>query len=312
MSEFPDPVEPPPSVEEARVRRLRSLRGLVLTGIAVRGIIVVCELAAWWLLASQTLLVDAVASALDVVASVALLAAVILATRPPDEDHPFGHGRFEPLAGLQLGLLVIFSGLWLLVEQATDVESRASLEAARWTFVIPLAATVLLALTGMRIRRDAKLYRSSALLSEANHYLIDAATSAVATVGLLVGDLVPTLTSGSDTAGAVLLSLVMIGLGAAATWENIHQLMDRRPDEQFFERVSAAARSVEGVEDVEKVRIQQAGPDAHVDIDIEVDPQMTVAASHEITQHVRAAIQADWPAVREVVVHVEPYYEGDH
>lgn len=312
MSSFPDPVEPPPFVDEVRAVRLRNLRRVVVTGIVVRGVIVVAELGAWWWLDSQTLLVDAVASALDILASIALLVAVLMATRPPDEDHPFGHGRYEPLAGLQLGLLVAVAGLWLLVEQAVVGDARMALAATRWTFVIPLSATVLLFLTGVRMRRDARELESTALLAEANHYIIDAATSLVATVGLLLGDLVPAWTNSGDTGGAVLLAAMMIVLGVMAAWENVHQIMDRVPDDEFFDRVRNAAINVDGVRDVEKTRIQLAGPDAHVDIDIEVDPQMTVAASHEITQHVRAAIQADWPAVREVVVHVEPWYEGDH
>ncbi|MFG0294568.1 MAG: cation diffusion facilitator family transporter, partial [Maioricimonas sp. JB045] len=83
-------------------------------------------------------------------------------------------------------------------------------------------------------------------------------------------------------------------------------------DDVHFDRVRTSAMRVEGVQDVEKLRIQQAGPDAHVDIDIEVDPEMSVADAHVITQHVRAQIQADWPFVRDVVVHVEPFYRDDH
>lgn len=312
MQAFPAPVEPPLSVDEERERRLKNLRRLVITGVVVRGGIVAVELVAWWWLESQTLLVDAVASALDILASIALLAAVLLATRPPDDDHPFGHGRYEPLAGLQLGLLVAGAGLWLLAEQWGAGAARETLSATRWTFAVPLGATVLLALTGIRMRRDAREFRSSALLSEANHYLIDAATSFIATIGLLAGDIFPSISAFGDTTGAVLLAVMMVVLGGLAAWGNVHQIMDRTPEKEYFDRVRTSAMAVDGVLDVEKLRIQAAGPDAHVDIDIEVDPEMTVAASHEITQYVRAAIQAEWPAVREVVVHVEPWYEGDH
>lgn len=312
MESFPDPVDPPPHVDEVRAKRLRNLRRLVITGVVVRGGIVLTELASWWWLDSQTLLVDAVASLLDILASIALLVAVLLATRPPDDDHPFGHGRYEPLAGLQLGLLVAVAGLWLLGEQWNADAPRETLAATRWTFAIPLAATVLLMLTGVRMRRDARDLRSSALLAEANHYIIDAGTSLVATIGLLIGDVMPAWAGYGDSGGAILLAAMMIVLGSLAAWENVHQIMDRAPADEYFDRVRAAALDVDGVKDVEKLRIQAAGPDAHIDIDIEVDPDMTVAASHEITQHVRAAIQAEWPSVLEVVVHVEPFYEGDH
>ena len=310
IAAFPAPVEVPSHVDEVRDRRLANLRRLVLVGLAVRGAIVAAELAAWWVLGSQALLVDAVASGLDIVSSFALLAAVLLATRPPDDDHPFGHGRYEPLAGLQLGLLIAVTGGWLAVTSWRDDRGAEAVPA--WLFAVPLVAAVVLAAAGVWMRRAAGRWRSSALRAEANHYLVDAATSLVAAGGLLAAGLAPEWSAAFDSAAAAALALVMIALGAAAAWENVHQIVDRTPEPEFFDRVRVAALAVDGVRDVEKVRIQVAGPDAHVDIDIEVDPAMTVAASHVIAQHVRAAIQTDWPQVREVVVHVEPWFADDH
>jgi divalent metal cation (Fe/Co/Zn/Cd) transporter len=76
--------------------------------------------------------------------------------------------------------------------------------------------------------------------------------------------------------------------------------------------VKEAALKVEGVLATEKVLIQSYGPDAHVDIDIEVAPNLSVEVAHKLTQKVRAEIQKAWPAVRDVIVHIEPYYPGDH
>jgi divalent metal cation (Fe/Co/Zn/Cd) transporter len=115
-----------------------------------------------------------------------------------------------------------------------------------------------------------------------------------------------------DHGGAKLLAAIVVWRGLRSAFENLHQLMDRVPESASFERVRAAAAAVEGVQEVEKIRIQHAGPDAHVDIDIEVDPAIRVDEAHRIAQHVRATIQSSWPSVREVVVHVEPFYPGDH
>jgi len=92
----------------------------------------------------------------------------------------------------------------------------------------------------------------------------------------------------------------------------LNQLLDKIPATRYFLAVRKAAINVNGVLDTEKIRIQQYGPDAHVDIDIEVDPQLSVEKAHTISQHVRAAIQKEWPMVRDVMVHIEPYYPGDH
>lgn len=308
---FPSPVAPDASVRTVRRRRLSQVRRFVIIGVLVRGVVVAIELGGYYLLGSAALLVDAIASLVDVASSLALLAAIQLAVRPPDDDHPFGHGRYEPLAGLQIGLLIGGAGVVLFVQLLVG-ESREVFLPRPGAFVIPLVATAALLGTSFTMRAIAGEHRSSALKAEADHYLVDAATSLVAMIALLFGEFLPEHAVAADFAAAALLACMMIGVGFLAAMENLHQLMDRTPDEQYFERVRAAARTVDGVEEVEKIRIQAAGPDAHVDIDIEVDPQMTVEQSHRLAQQVRAAVRTDWPMVLEVVVHVEPFYAGDH
>ena len=310
---FPEPVVPPDHLEEARAIRTRRLMRVTIVGVGVRLLIVAAELAGYGLFDSSTLLIDALASLADVAASVLLIAAIWLAAQPPDEEHPFGHGRYEPLAGLQLAVLITIFGLYLFGRQlwSASIDPVAG-ELTSLVAIIPGVAAILLEIVSRVIRAIGVRHRSSALIAESAHFRIDAITSGVATVGILVAASAPTYGQLIDHLGAMILAGVMIGLGIMASLENLHQLMDRVPEDQSFERVRIAAAGVEGVREVEKIRMQHAGPDAHVDIDIEVDPMIRVDEAHRIAQHVRAAIQAAWPSVREVVVHVEPFYEGDH
>lgn len=313
LDSFPEPVEPCDRAAEARRRRERELLRVAGTGIGLRLGVITVELVGVWFLGYAALFVDAVASVFDVVASLAIVLAIRLAARPPDEEHPFGHGRYEPLAGLQLGVLVAAAGLWLAARYLWGAAASAPAgEVVGWVWLIPALAAVTFEVTARLVRRIGQRQHSTALLAEGLHYRVDAATSGVAAVGLFIAGQVPEFGHRIDLLSAGLLAIIMVGLGVQAVTENLHQILDRAPREDHFERVRASAMKVEGVHDVEKVRIQHAGPDAHVDIDIEVDPEMPVAAAHVITQHVRAQIQTDWPFVREVVVHVEPFYLGDH
>ncbi|MEZ6066669.1 MAG: cation diffusion facilitator family transporter [Planctomycetaceae bacterium] len=310
---FPHPVKPPAAVAGTRQNRLEVLQRIAVIGIALRLLVIVVEAIAYWFGGYAALLVDAVASLFDVVSSLALVVAIRYAARPPDEDHPFGHGRLEPLAGLQLGILIAVAGGWLLLRQMLGLARLDPAgEVSPWVWCIPAGAALLMELTARMLRRTANRQQSTAMLAEAGHYRVDALTSLVAATGLLLAAFVPEFGRRIDLTSAAVLAIIMIGLGVVAAWENVHQLIDRVPHDEHFENVRQSALKVEGVLDVEKIRIQHAGPDAHVDIDIEVDPHLNVASAHRITQHVRAQIQADWPFVREVVVHVEPYYEGDH
>jgi cation diffusion facilitator family transporter len=311
--EFPEPVKLPEAVDVARATRTSRLVGVSTIGVAVRLLIIGIEFAGFWVWGYSVLLVDAVASLADVVASVAIIIAIKIAERPPDEDHPFGHGRFEPLAGMQMGILICMLGGGVIAQQFFAVFTEATSGNVNvWVAVIPLSAAVIFELICRMILRIGRREHSTALISEAYHYRVDGVTSLLAAAGLLVASAVPQFSNLVDHLGAMLLAAIMLALGATAVWQNVHQLLDRVPDPKWFERVRASAEKVEGVLDIEKVRMQCAGPDTHVDIDIEVDPRQTVSEAHVITQHVRAQIQTDWPAVREVVVHVEPYYAGDH
>jgi len=313
VEEFPEPIELPETVEHARSVRTQRLVRVTTAGVAARMLIIGMELAGFWAFGYAVLLVDAVASLADVVASVAIIAAIKYAEKPPDDDHPFGHGRIEPLAGMQLGMLICLLGGWMAVQQIFDAVTQPPAGEVRLIVaLIPLAAAILFEIVCRVILRIGNREHSTALVSEAYHYRVDALTSLLAAAGLAVAAMIPSFSNLVDHLSAVLLAAIMLSLGLMAVWQNVHQILDRAPDDAWFDRVRASAEKVEGVLDVEKVRMQFAGPDAHVDIDIEVDPEQSVREAHVITQHVRAQIQTDWPAVREVVVHVEPYYVGDH
>jgi cation diffusion facilitator family transporter len=158
----------------------------------------------------------------------------------------------------------------------------------------------------------AKKQNSPALAADAVHYRLDGITSLFATIALLVGAFVPEWSHKVDHFGALGISVVMVIVGLNSARNNMHQILDRVPDQEFFDRVKNAAQKAKGVLDTEKIRIQLYGPDAHVDIDVEVDPHLTVEVAHGISQKVRAEIQKEWPAVRDVTVHIEPYYPNDH
>lgn len=313
MSQFPTPVPLHKSIDAKRKQRQKQLLGAAWKGACFRSAVVGIELIGffWW--GSAALLVDALASLMDIVATVVLAICIRLAGRPPDENHPFGHGRYEPLAGFQLGLLMAIVGFFLLVQQGAMIAQETeplSVYAHSYSWMIPLFAVFLLECGYRQSMRSAKAHDSSAMATEAWHYRIDALNSLIALVALSVGAFLPQWSGLIDHMGAFGIAGMMLAVGGLCALENMHQLLDRVPDESFFDVVQRAAKRVEGVAGTEKVRIQLYGPDAHVDIDIEVDPKLSVEAAHRITQYVRAEIQKEWASVRDVTVHVEPYYPG--
>lgn len=313
MSRFPDPILPPDEVEELRKRRYRDLLNSSFKGIVVRSFIVVSELAAALIFGSASLFMDALSTGLDIVTSFALILSFKLASKPPDTNHPFGHGRFEPLAGFQLGVFLAFLGLGMFFYNttlATHEHEGALFHPFLW--ILPFISILLLEICYRLLMRTAKKQDSPALAADAVHYRIDSITSCFAALALFIGSIAPGYSQILDHIGAALISIFMVITGFNAARLNLNQILDRIPTKDYFDRVRLAAKKAAGVLGTEKIRMQLFGPDAYVGIDIEVDPKASVEVAHEISQKVRFEIQRELPQVRDVIVHIEPFYPNDH
>ncbi|MGC1879453.1 MAG: cation diffusion facilitator family transporter [Rhabdochlamydiaceae bacterium] len=313
MSKFPPSIPLPKSVNENRLERRKQMMFTAQRGVILRSVIIIAELLGFVFLGSSALLLDALSSIFDVASSLFLILFIKIADKPPDRNHPFGHGRFEPIAGLQLGLLLAVLGGAMLIQQLFAISSQPQGRVIQpLTWLIPLGAVILLEISYQSLKRTAKRQNSPALLSDAVHYRVDAINSLFAMIALLFAAYFPRYSGLCDHLGAIVIAMLMIGIGVFAAKNNINQLLDRVPAQEFFDKVKTAAMRINGVLATEKIRIQLYGPDAHISIDIEVSPELSVDRAHELTQQVRAEIQKEWPAVRDVIVHVEPYYAGDH
>jgi len=313
MKQFPKKLVVPPKVEKTRTIRVEELVFSASWGIVIRFGIIVFELFGVWLFGSAALLLDAIASLVDVFSSLLLVFFIKFAARPPDKNHPFGHGRFEPLVGFQLGLLLLGIGGFMFIQQmfqVNEVKTSEIIDSRAWIF--PVIAVVLLEICYQLIVKTARKQKSPALEADAFHYRVDGLTSLFAAIALIFAAFVPEWSHFIDHTGAIVISLLMILMGLYAARNNLNQIVDRAPDESFFVLVADAAQNVHGVLGTEKIGIQLYGPDAHVDIDVEVDPLLSVERAHKISQKVRLEIQKEWPAVRDVTVHIEPYYPNDH
>jgi cation diffusion facilitator family transporter len=313
MTRFPGPIPLSEAIFDKRIERQKEMICAARKGAIVRIAIVSAELFGFAYFNSSSLLLDALSTLIDVGASLFLIFCIKLAARPPDSNHPLGHGRLEPLGGLQLGLILVVTGCVMAFQQLFNLTSTSSTRVIEpFTWVIPFCAVILLEICYRVLHRMGKKLQSPALLADAVHYRIDSINTLFAMVALILAAFLPRYSVFIDHVGALAIALIMVIVGVFAARSNLHQLLDRKPSDLYFDKVKQAALRVQGVLSTEKIRVQIYGPDAFVAIDIEVDPHLSVEVAHEITQRVRAEIQHDWPAVHDVIVHVEPYYENDH
>ncbi len=313
MTKFPQAKELPTDVNNNRLKRNQEVLKAIKIGITCRLFVIGFELLGYIYIQSSSIFLDAISHCTDIISSLFLLICVRLAQRPPDLDHPFGHGRYEPLGGLLLGVsLSVMGGVMVFQQMMAFFTVEEHRHIYPWAWLFPAISLCILEIAYQFLKFASRRSNSPALAADAYHFRIDSCTSLLATLALVIAALQPEASVLIDHIGATVIGMLMIILGILATRINFHQLMDKVPNSSYFAMVKAAALKANGVEGTEKIRIQLYGPDAHVDIDIEVKPTLTVYKAHKISQDVRLEIQKAWPAVRDVTVHIEPYYANDH
>jgi cation diffusion facilitator family transporter len=278
---------------------------VAVVGMAVSAALAVAKITVGLAGHSAAAVSDGCESAGDVIASGFVLLGLTLAAKPADEDHPYGHGRIETLAGLLIGLVLTAAGALISAASFEHLgQPRLPLE----SFVIwPLAVSAMAkaGLASFKFRYGYKL-RSAALTADAWNDTMDivSALAALAAVGLTLAD--PVRFLNADRYGGIAVGLIVIFTGVRVSRDTAVQLIDTMPDPQRMNEIRAAAATVAGVRGVEKCFARKTGLRYHVDLHLEVDPEMTVRKSHEIAHQVQLRIKdkVDW--VADVLVHVEP------
>ena len=254
---------------------------------------------------STAVVADGVESFTDLFTSSLLLAGLALAAKPADENHPYGHGRVEILSGLLIGIGLAVIGA-IISYSSVDRLAHPHLPLQHyviWPLVASLAAKPAMALWKFRCGRK---IQSAALAADAWHDATDSISAAMAllAVGLALHD--PRRFSGADCYGGLAVGLLIIAVGIRVAYQTAMQLMDTMPDDRLMDQIRLTASEVAGVRGVEKCYARKTGLRYHVDLHLEVDPDMTVRQSHEIAHQARLHIVESLDWVADVLVHVEP------
>jgi cation diffusion facilitator family transporter len=278
---------------------------VAVTGMIVSGALAVIKIYAGIHGHSTAVVADGFESAADVIASGFVLFGLTIAARPADENHPYGHGRVEILTGLVIGLVLTAGGSLISWESVHRLSMRsAPVEAfVVWPLLISLTAKTSLA--SLKFRYGRKL-KSAALTADAWNDAMDtvSALAALLAVGLTLMN--PERFAAADRWGGCIVGLIVIYGGVKVTRDTSLQLMDTMPDDELISQVRVMAAGVEGVRGVEKCFARKTGFRYHVDLHLEVDPEMTVRQSHQLAHEVQMHIREKLDWVADVLVHVEP------
>lgn len=302
-----EPAEPNPAATAQAVAAQRAQHSARLVGVGVLlnlGL-AAAKFAGGVLGHSYALVADAVESLLDIFSSVLVWAGFRVASRPPDADHPYGHGKAAAVSGLAVAAVVCLAAAGIAVQSVREILTPH--HAPHW-LTLPLLAGVVAAKEGFarRMRRLDAQYGSSGLKAEAWHHRSDALTSAAAFVGIAIALIGGEGWEAADDWAALAACGVIAANGLGIARAALDEVMDAAVPAAIESEVRRIAGAVAGVRYVEKCRIVRSGLALLVDIHVHVDGALSVREGHAIAHAVKDALMAAPLAVTDVAVHVEP------
>ena len=259
---------------------------------------------------SLGILAEAAHSGLDFAAAIVTCLAVRAASKPPDRDHAYGHGKVENLSALLETLLLLATCAWIIRESVLRLTSRhVQVDASIWAFAVMGISIAVDFSRSRMLYRVAVKHHSQALEADALHFSTDIWSSAVVIIGLLgvklagwfpgLGFLLQ-----ADAVAALMVAGIVVVVSGRLGVRTIQALLDTSPP-GVDEKIKAAVAAMDGVLDCHAVRVRHSGPYYFVDLHITVDGEQSLRSAHELTERVEQAVEALLPGA-DVTVHPEP------
>jgi cation diffusion facilitator family transporter len=281
----------------------------VLRGIALNALLAVVKFAAGVFGHTYALIADAAESMLDILSSTLVWAGFRVAAQPPDANHPYGHGKAEPLAGLAVSLIIFGLAGWVASHAVHEIVTPHQAP-AWWTLVVLAGVIVAKTWFSRRMGMAGEEVGSTALGIEALHHWSDAMTSGAAFVGICIalwGG--PGWETADDWAALFACGIIAFN-GFGMFTKALGDVMDTAVSKNFENELRAVALAVPGVQALDKLRARKSGLSHLVDIQVRVDGRLTVREGHAIAHAVKdALIGSSVHGISDVTVHIEPAQE---
>jgi cation diffusion facilitator family transporter len=257
---------------------------------------------------SFALVADGLESGADVLSGLVVFFGLKIAIKPPDRDHPYGHGKAEPIAALCVGLSLVAAAVTIMVESIHEILTPHRLPAP-YTLVVLAGVMIVKGFLFRHVGSVGESIGSLAVKSDASHHRSDAITSAFAFVGISIAVLGGAGWESADDWAALCAGVVILYNAWHQLRPAVFELADIAPDAGITARVKASAARVPGVLGLDKCFVRKMGFSFYVDLHIIVKGELSVREGHRIAHLVENSVLEELPQISEVLVHVEPEEE---
>lgn len=278
-------------------------RRVTLYSVVTATVLVALKLAVWLLSGSVALLASLADSGLDLVASLGTFFAVRYAVVPPDPEHRFGHGKAEAFASLMQGGLVFASAALIAREAIGDLADPHPLQAHGWAIGAMVVSVVLTALLIAAQNRVLKQTASVAVSGDRAHYAADLASNLIALLGIA-----GTIWLGRnrlDATAALIIAAILLWGAVGVFREASAQLMDRELPDADRARIVKLMTEDGRLTHVHQLRTRASGPYVHMQMHVDLDPELTLETAHEVIVAAEKRVLAAFPSA-DIIIHADP------
>lgn len=254
---------------------------------------------------SYAMIADAIESTTDIFASILVLMGLKYASKPADEDHPYGHGRVEPLITFLIVGFLIISATIIAYESIHYIRTP-HLMPRPFTLWVLGAIIIWKEISYRVVSKKSRETSSSSLKADAWHHRSDALTSIAAFIGISIALIAGEGYESADDWAALLASGVILYNSYLIFRPALGEIMDEHRYDDLIDRIRKVSLLVEGVKGTEKCFIRKAGLKFHVDLHAIVDARISVKHGHDISHRLKDILREEIPELGQVLIHIEP------
>lgn len=254
---------------------------------------------------SYALIADAIESTADIFSSLLVLFGLKYASRPADENHPYGHGRAEPLVTFLVVGFLITSATIIAYESIQNIGTPHALPKP-WTLILLAALIVWKEISFRKVMKKAIETNSSSLKADAWHHRSDAITSVAAFIGISIALILGKGYESADDIAALFAAAFILYNSYKIFRPALGEIMDEHLYDDLVISIRQVSLTVKGVIDTEKCYVRKAGMQYHIDLHAIVDGNISVREGHDISHRLQDTLRAKLPDLANVLIHIEP------
>ncbi len=255
---------------------------------------------------SYALIADAIESTSDIFSSLLVLFGLKYAKRPADENHPYGHGKIEPLITFMVVAFLVTSATIIAYESIENIQTPHK-SPKSWTLIVLGSIILWKELSYRIVIKKSKQTNSSSLKADAWHHRSDAITSIMAFIGISIALIFGKGYETADDWAALLASVFILYNSYLIFRPALGEIMDEHLYDDLLEEIREKSIKVKGILGTEKCFIRKAGMKYHVDLHAIVDGKISVKEGHDISHQLKDYLRNEIPNLGHVLIHIEPH-----